>query len=96
MFGMLKGLVGAKSLSREDMEPVLDKMRDHLICKKSLPPYIQSNVDLLTHGSICFMHFSLCRLTAKNVAAEISIQLCDSVAKKLEGKVMGTFTSKLA
>ncbi|CAL8360860.1 unnamed protein product [Merluccius merluccius] len=61
MFGMLKGLVGAKSLSREDMEPVLDKMRDHLI--------------------------------AKNVAAEISTQLCDSVAKKLEGKVMGTFTT---
>lgn len=32
---------------------------------------------------------------AKNVAAEIASQLCDSVAKKLEGKVMGTFTSKL-
>lgn len=31
MFGMLKGLVGSKSLSREDMESVLDKMRDHLI-----------------------------------------------------------------
>ncbi|KAL0973311.1 hypothetical protein UPYG_G00201790 [Umbra pygmaea] len=61
MFGMLKGLVGSKSLSQEDMEPVLDKMRDHLI--------------------------------AKNVAAEISSQLCDSVAKKLEGKVMGTFTT---
>ena len=45
---MLKGLVGAKSLSREDMEPVLDKMRDHLIGKKSLPTYIQSNADLLT------------------------------------------------
>uniref|UniRef100_A0A8C7GPS2 SRP receptor subunit alpha n=1 Tax=Oncorhynchus kisutch TaxID=8019 RepID=A0A8C7GPS2_ONCKI len=61
MFGMLKGLVGSKSLSQEDMEPVLDKMRDHLI--------------------------------AKNVAAEIASQLCDSVAKKLEGKVMGTFTT---
>ncbi|KAJ0063598.1 hypothetical protein NL108_004425 [Boleophthalmus pectinirostris] len=61
MFGMLKGLVGSKSLSREDMEPVLEKMRDHLI--------------------------------AKNVAAEISAQLCESVAKKLEGKVMGTFTT---
>uniref|UniRef100_A0A3B4ZGF9 SRP receptor subunit alpha n=1 Tax=Stegastes partitus TaxID=144197 RepID=A0A3B4ZGF9_9TELE len=33
MFGMLKGLVGSKSLSREDMEPVLEKMRDHLIAK---------------------------------------------------------------
>lgn len=31
MFGMLKGLVGSKSLTREDMESVLDKMRDHLI-----------------------------------------------------------------
>ncbi|KAM6946195.1 signal recognition particle receptor subunit alpha isoform 1-T2 [Aplochiton taeniatus] len=61
LFGMLKGLVGSKSLSQEDMEPVLDKMKDHLI--------------------------------AKNVAAEISSQLCDSVAKKLEGKVMGTFTT---
>ena len=33
MFGMLKGLEGSKSLSREDMESVLDKMRDHLIAK---------------------------------------------------------------
>lgn len=31
MFGMLKGLVGAKSLSMDDMEPVLEKMKDHLI-----------------------------------------------------------------
>ncbi|XP_028321238.1 signal recognition particle receptor subunit alpha isoform X2 [Gouania willdenowi] len=61
MFGMLKGLVGSKNLTQADMEPVLDKMRDHLI--------------------------------AKNVAAEIASQLCDSVAKKMEGKVMGTFTT---
>uniref|UniRef100_A0A3B3T6M3 SRP receptor subunit alpha n=1 Tax=Paramormyrops kingsleyae TaxID=1676925 RepID=A0A3B3T6M3_9TELE len=61
MFGMLKGLVGSKNLTRKDMEPVLEKMRDHLI--------------------------------AKNVAADIASQLCDSVAKKLEGKVMSTFTT---
>ncbi|XP_070762219.1 signal recognition particle receptor subunit alpha [Enoplosus armatus] len=61
MFGMLKGLVGSKSLTREDMESVLEKMKDHLI--------------------------------AKNVAADIASRLCDSVAKKLEGKVMGTFTT---
>lgn len=61
MFGMLKGLVGSKSLSREDMESVLDKMRDHLIMK--------------------------------NVAADIAVQLCESVANKLEGKVMGTFST---
>lgn len=28
---MLKGLVGSKSLTREDMDPVLEKMKDHLI-----------------------------------------------------------------
>ncbi|MBN3318037.1 SRPRA protein, partial [Atractosteus spatula] len=61
MFSMLKGLVGSKSLTQEDMEPVLEKMRDHLI--------------------------------AKNVAADIASQLCESVAKKLEGKTMGTFTT---
>lgn len=31
MFGMLKGLVGSKSLTRNDMESVLEKMREHLI-----------------------------------------------------------------
>uniref|UniRef100_A0A8C8SQC9 SRP receptor subunit alpha n=1 Tax=Pelusios castaneus TaxID=367368 RepID=A0A8C8SQC9_9SAUR len=33
MFGMLKGLVGSKSLTREDMDSVLEKMKDHLIAK---------------------------------------------------------------
>ncbi|XP_060733717.1 signal recognition particle receptor subunit alpha isoform X1 [Tachysurus vachellii] len=61
MFGVLKGLVGSKTLNQQDMEPVLEKMKDHLI--------------------------------AKNVAADIASQLCDSVARKLEGKVMGTFTT---
>ncbi|XP_038634523.1 signal recognition particle receptor subunit alpha isoform X2 [Scyliorhinus canicula] len=61
MFGMLKGLVGSKSLTPQDMDPVLDKMKDHLI--------------------------------AKNVAADIAVRLCESVAKKLEGKVMGTFST---
>lgn len=39
MFGMLKGLVGSKNLTQEDMEPVLDKMRDHLIGMTSLLPH---------------------------------------------------------
>uniref|UniRef100_UPI00398F53CF signal recognition particle receptor subunit alpha isoform X2 n=1 Tax=Pristiophorus japonicus TaxID=55135 RepID=UPI00398F53CF len=33
MFGMLKSLVGSKSLTPQDMEPVLDKLKDHLIAK---------------------------------------------------------------
>ncbi|XP_022255155.1 signal recognition particle receptor subunit alpha-like isoform X2 [Limulus polyphemus] len=60
MFNMFRGLVGSKSISREDMEPILDKLRDHMI--------------------------------AKNVATDIAGKLCESVASRLEGKVLGTFT----
>lgn len=62
MFGVFRGLVGAKALTKENLTPVLDKMRDHLI--------------------------------GKNVAADISDKLCDSVAEKLEGRVLGTFSCK--
>ncbi|KAK7487182.1 hypothetical protein BaRGS_00021534 [Batillaria attramentaria] len=58
---MFKNLVGSKTLTAEDLAPVLEKMKDHLI--------------------------------AKNVAADIAAKLCDSVATKLEGKVLGTFGS---
>jgi len=33
MFSMFKSLVGSKSLKREDMLPVLEKLKDHLITK---------------------------------------------------------------
>ncbi|XP_053683931.1 signal recognition particle receptor subunit alpha homolog [Sabethes cyaneus] len=59
MLSLFKGLVGSKNLTRADMQPALDKLRDHLI--------------------------------AKNVAADIAQKLCESVAVKLEGKVLGTF-----
>lgn len=59
VFSLFKGLVGSKNLSRADMQPALDKLRDHLI--------------------------------GKNVAADIANKLCDSVAVKLEGKILGTF-----
>ena len=36
--------------------------------------------------------FSL--ITAKNVAADIAEKLCASVASKLEGKVLGTFSGR--
>lgn len=59
VFAMFKGLVGAKNLTSDDMQPALDKLRDHLI--------------------------------GKNVASDIAYKLCDSVAAKLEGRVLGTF-----
>ncbi|XP_067011837.1 signal recognition particle receptor subunit alpha homolog isoform X2 [Anabrus simplex] len=61
VFSLFRGLVGSKNLSQEDMQPVLDKLKDHLI--------------------------------AKNVAADIAHKLCESVAVRLEGKVLGTFDS---
>jgi signal recognition particle receptor subunit alpha len=33
MLSMFKGLVGSKSITTEDMQPALDKLRDHLITK---------------------------------------------------------------
>lgn len=59
VFSIFSKFVGAKNLSRGDMESALDKLRDHLI--------------------------------TKNVANYIANELCDSVAVKLEGKVLGTF-----
>lgn len=61
MFSMLSGLVGSKALTREDLEPVLSKLKDNLI--------------------------------AKNVASEVAESLTESVGVRLEGLVMGTFTS---
>lgn len=33
MFSMFRGLVGSKALTMEDMQPVLNKLKDHLIAK---------------------------------------------------------------
>ena len=33
-------------------------------------------------------------VTGKNVAADIADKLCESIRTKLEGRVLGTFTSK--
>jgi len=60
----LKSLVSSKTLTQADVEPVLEKMHDHLI--------------------------------AKNVASDIAEKLCDSVATKLKGKVLGTFDTVAA
>lgn len=60
-FAKFREWVGEKNITNEMMQPVLEKLQDHLI--------------------------------TKNVAADISQKLCDSVAKKLEGKDLGTFES---
>lgn len=61
LWSSLSSLVGQKQLTADDIEPVISKMRDHLI--------------------------------GKNVASDVANKLCQSVAVKLEGKVMGTFST---
>ena len=57
LWSSLTSLVGSKQLTMSDIEPVITKMRDHLI--------------------------------GKNVASDVAGKLCESVAAKLEGKVLG-------
>ncbi|KAK6732490.1 hypothetical protein RB195_016707 [Necator americanus] len=59
-FGAFKNLVGNKKLTAEDIQPVLETMRENLILK--------------------------------NVAAEPADKICQSVERKLEGKVVSTFS----
>ncbi len=55
VLNLFKGLVSGKTLTPEDVNPALEKLKDHLI--------------------------------AKNVASDVSVKLCESVATKLHGKV---------
>merc|ERR1712156_834801 len=61
IWSTLTSLVGSKQLTDADVQPLINKMRDHLI--------------------------------SKNVASEVADKLCQSVASKLEGKVLGTFST---
>lgn len=61
LWSSLSSLVGSKSLTKKDIEPVIAKMQDHLI--------------------------------SKNVASDVAVKLCESVANNLEGKVLGTFST---
>lgn len=64
IWSSLTSLVGNKQLTASDVEPVISKMRDHLI--------------------------------GKNVASDVANKLCQSVASKLEGKVLGTLSENLS
>ena len=45
MFSIFKGLVGSKALTKEDLEPVIAKLRDNLIdkVKKNLLQRMKTN-----------------------------------------------------
>eukprot|EP00096_Caligus_rogercresseyi_P012586 TRINITY_DN531_c1_g1_i1.p1 TRINITY_DN531_c1_g1~~TRINITY_DN531_c1_g1_i1.p1 ORF type:complete len:632 (-),score=243.92 TRINITY_DN531_c1_g1_i1:69-1964(-) len=61
IWSALSSLVGSKSLTAADIQPVITQMQDHLI--------------------------------SKNVAADVSVKLCESISLRLRGKVMGTFST---
>ena len=44
MFSMFKNLVGSKMLTKEDLGPVLDKMKEHLVCKILLSHITQTRL----------------------------------------------------
>ena len=64
MFSMFKNLVGSKALTAEDLSPVLDKMKDHLICTCSLW-LVHSFLSLLSAAvsesqNFLLSHYSFC------------------------------------
>jgi signal recognition particle receptor subunit alpha len=59
-FSAFKSLVGNKQLTADDIEPVMEKMKE--------------------------------TLTGKNVASEPATKICESVAAKLDGKVISSFS----
>ncbi|XP_071765718.2 signal recognition particle receptor subunit alpha [Centroberyx gerrardi] len=81
MFGMLKGLVGSKSLSQEDMEPVLDKMRDHLIAKN-----VAAEIASQLCDSIAKKLEGKVMGTFTTVASTVKLALQDSLVQILQPK----------
>lgn len=86
-FSAFKSLVGNKKLTMEDIQPVVDKMRETLI-GALFPEFSSFLVSDRLYYSVVIIFFLI---PAKNVAAEPAEKLCQSVASKLEGKVVGTF-----
>ncbi|XP_048023654.1 signal recognition particle receptor subunit alpha [Megalobrama amblycephala] len=81
MFGMLKGLVGSKNLTQEDMEPVLDKMRDHLIAKNvaaEIASQLCESVAKKLEGKVMG--------TFTTVASTVKLALQDSLVQILQPK----------
>lgn len=78
MFSMFKSLVGNKSLKQEDMQPVLDKLKDHLITKNVATDIAQKLCD-----SICTKLEGKVLGTFESVSNTIKSTLNDSLVQIL-------------
>ena len=83
VFSFFKSLTAGRVITRESMSPVMEKMKEHLISEWVWSFHL---IYYYTH-----IIYSCTLFTAKNVAAEISDKLCESVVTKLNGKTIGTF-----
>ncbi|XP_032685876.1 signal recognition particle receptor subunit alpha homolog isoform X2 [Odontomachus brunneus] len=81
MFSMFKSLVGSKSLKRDDMAPVLDKLKDHLITKNVAADIAQKLCDSVgtkLEGKVLG--------TFDNVANTVKATLTDALVQILSPK----------
>lgn len=81
MFSMFKSLVGSKSLKRDDMAPVLDKLKDHLITKNVAADIAQKlcdSVGMKLEGKVLG--------TFDNVANTVKATLTDALVQILSPK----------
>lgn len=70
VFSMFKGLVGSKALTKEDMAPVLEKMKDHLIAKN-----VAADIA-----------YKLCESVAAKLEGKVSYNYFSTIVLKLEIK----------
>ncbi|XP_014207744.1 signal recognition particle receptor subunit alpha homolog isoform X2 [Copidosoma floridanum] len=81
VFSMFKSLVGNKSLKEEDMQPVLEKLKDHLIAKNVATDIAQKLCD-----SICVKLEGKVLGTFESVSSTVKATLTDALVQILSPK----------
>ena len=81
VFSMFKGLVGNKSLKKEDMEPVLEKLKDHLISKNVASDIAQKLCD-----SVCMKLEGKILGTFESITSTVKSSLMDALVQILSPK----------
>ncbi|KAG5672737.1 hypothetical protein PVAND_002838 [Polypedilum vanderplanki] len=81
MLSMFKGLVGSKSITIEDMQPALDKLRDHLIAKN-----VATDISQKLCASVAAKLEGKVLGTFDTIAATVKTTLNDSLVQILSPK----------
>ncbi|KAG1658889.1 Signal recognition particle receptor subunit alpha [Nymphon striatum] len=81
IFGMFRGLVGSKNVTAEDMAPILDKLRDHMISKNvasDIADQLCDSISAKLDGKVLG--------TFSGIAGTVKSTLYDSLVKLLSPK----------